>query len=336
MKIKNIIAVSLVTSFILFGVVSYTKAAATDSIFGTAWSSNIGWVSSNNCIDTTTCAGSSYGVAIDQTSGAMSGYMWSSNIGWISFSGARVDFVTKNSDGSFALRGWAQACSVFVSGCSGALENNAYRGDWDGRIALSSKDGGGTATWGWQINTDQTITGYAWGSDVVGWVKAHNLRLEAPVVATPPTVVLVISPTAINPGGSAVLNWVSTGATTCTGVNFDAGGKLSGSLVVYPTVPLPPTWPNDTVRYVINCVGANGVTVTDDALIAIVLPPVTCVAPKVLNPTSGLCENPVVPPVVPPVVTPPGGGGSCIAPKVLNPTTGLCETDKVKIIYKEI
>jgi hypothetical protein len=71
------------------------------------------------------------------------------------------------------MKGWARACSVFADpiACQGTLANDIYRGGWDGFISLSgvAKDG---SSYGVVSSTNgTTVTGYAWGSDVVGWVQ---------------------------------------------------------------------------------------------------------------------------------------------------------------------
>jgi hypothetical protein len=123
--------------------------------------------------------------------GTISGYAWSSNIGWISFESsalagcpsgsctALVDYAHP-SGGTYPVKGWARACSVFNSGCSGSLKTVATRGDngvstdpWDGFISLSgtAKNGG---TYGAVVNSAKTtMTGYVWGSEVMGWIQMN-------------------------------------------------------------------------------------------------------------------------------------------------------------------
>jgi hypothetical protein len=151
-----------------------------------AWSANTGWIRGGNCTnpnDKTTCdstATFAYGVTIDPASGKLSGYAWSANIGWITFApggcpvtgctkGASVDLSANGGSGPYPIKGWAQACSVFATGCSGALTSNDARGGWDGYIAL---DG----SWNTPVMLSankKSITGYAWGSEVVGWVQMN-------------------------------------------------------------------------------------------------------------------------------------------------------------------
>ena len=143
--------------FLFFGVPKASAAAPFD-VTGYAWSSNIGWISFNG----TTDDGYSYGVVID-SDGKFSGYAWSSNIGWISFnpcdvgscgSSAKIADLTEHNS---IITGWARALN--------------YGDGWDGCISLS-----GTATdgssYGVRFNAPKgEFSGYAWGSDVIGWIS---------------------------------------------------------------------------------------------------------------------------------------------------------------------
>ena len=134
-------------------------SAASDNVSGWAWSETIGWISFN-CTDRGVCGTSNYGVKIN-ADGTFSGYAWSENIGWIDFApsgpypaapnySAKFDFETGE------INGWARAL--------------AYGDGWDGWILLGKETGG----WANQIrlNTgNKEFYGWAWGSDVVGWVS---------------------------------------------------------------------------------------------------------------------------------------------------------------------
>lgn len=175
----------LVLSLFLVG--GSANASTTHNVTGYAWSDTIGWISFNN----TNHAGTvSYGVNIEE-GGNLTGYAWSSNIGWISFSpsgpfpngsySAKVDLNTKE------FSGWARACSVFASGCSGSLSTNT--GGWDGWISLrgSSPDYGVLA---YDEDGSHKLQGYAWGGGtVVGWISfsGSNYGVETtfPFVLTP-------------------------------------------------------------------------------------------------------------------------------------------------------
>lgn len=124
-------------------------------ITGYAWSDNVGWISFN-CSNTGTCGTSNYGLSI-AADGTISGYGWSENIGWVSANAADVagcpvsPCTPSISITTGALSGWFRALS---------------NGDgWDGWIRLSGPG------YGPVLDTSGKFSGYAWGSDVVGWVS---------------------------------------------------------------------------------------------------------------------------------------------------------------------
>jgi len=165
-------------ALILFSFAPLSAVAGTsNNVSGYGWSSNIGWISLNNCSDpmnSSTCSGPDYGVNFPETDGAVTGYAWSSNIGWITFtdsncpSGACGSKITWTGN-TATVTGWARVCAVYQNGCSGPLKTPDQRGEWDGYISLS-----GTG-YGVVVNADKTISGFAWGSDVVGWIKFRGL-----------------------------------------------------------------------------------------------------------------------------------------------------------------
>lgn len=198
-------------------------ASATDNFFGYAWSTNVGWVKVNNCVSPTDCApGTSYGLAMASsgTQRAITGYAWSSNIGWITFytqeqtpwdrtqdpgeqerliqhcpTGAGPNcraYVDWGATGgtSVPVKGWARACSVY-NDCtrpSRGLRPDWERGGWDGWIALNDMNSTDGASYGVTFNTTTgALSGYGWGSGVVGWVDFSGITVtgdQCPV--TPP------------------------------------------------------------------------------------------------------------------------------------------------------
>lgn len=148
------------------------RAGALQNVFGFAWSANIGWISlnSSNCdsdnngLSDGSPAGcpvvgrpiSSYGVNIE-ADGSFTGYGWSANIGWVHFAPvgpypALPNYSAKLDSETGQITGWARALS--------------YADGWDGWIRL---DG---------VSMDaqtKEISGYAWGSDVIGWLKFFSV-----------------------------------------------------------------------------------------------------------------------------------------------------------------
>lgn len=168
-------------------------------ITGWAWSSNIGWISFSSD-NSTALGGGPYGVYISTSTanpkkGDIKGYAWSSNIGWIkfgdlgSFPAASINPVNAYIDldptsaNLGKVYGFARACAGTVNGdCSSMLSRTD---GWDGWIELSGTNHPSERTFltpqptptatpanvGVSLNTTTGIfKGYAWGSDVVGWV----------------------------------------------------------------------------------------------------------------------------------------------------------------------
>jgi hypothetical protein len=169
MVIKNIISILKITGVfcvaalfvgLLFSNIEphFSEASASDNLSGYAWSETIGWISMNNIPD----GGADYGVTV-AADGTISGYAWSEYIGWISFSASDVAScptapcapVFNKVTGQ--VTGWAKALN-------GGIVNS---GGWDGFISLSGSNYGVTVT-------GCTWSGWAWGSDVVGWVNFNG------------------------------------------------------------------------------------------------------------------------------------------------------------------
>ncbi|MBM2817780.1 MAG: hypothetical protein HW401_370 [Parcubacteria group bacterium] len=157
---------------LLFAVAPSIVKADSVNVTGYAWSSNIGWIK----FDT----GKSNSVKYDMATGNLSGYAWSSNIGWIKFdglsasggvggSGAKAD--SPSSITSSTVSGWARACAGTQSGDCTSMTSRTD--GWDGWIKMSD------SSWvnGVSINLTSSsakygeFTGYAWGSEVVGWIS---------------------------------------------------------------------------------------------------------------------------------------------------------------------
>ena len=157
-----IMAVLILTTVFVIDFSSYewrVEAGTSHNMSGYAWSDTVGWVSFN-CLDANSCSTVDYGVGADESTGNLSGYAWSPNIGWISFnqsdlSGCPSGTCTATLTGS-SLTGWAKALSF----------SDAEAGGWDGWISLNGGSYGVT----FDINNN-TFSGYAWGSDVVGWLN---------------------------------------------------------------------------------------------------------------------------------------------------------------------
>ncbi len=186
---QKILAVFLATFFVVS--VAY---AATSNLSGYGWAGQkdaagntvgVGWVDFTGVT-----------MGDSASSGILSGKAWSPNIGLITFNSteltgcptapckAAADWVNLNADGSINVKGWARACSMYASGCSGVLADNAYRGTWDGWIALSNPSGtnwSGTNSVRFNPTTGD-FSGFAWGDQVVGWLDFTGVKVTVPEV----------------------------------------------------------------------------------------------------------------------------------------------------------
>lgn len=180
---------------------------------GWAWSSNIGWVSFN-CIDPGVCSSVNYKVTM-AADGKLSGHAWSNNIGWIQFNptGSYPGVPLKSaqmSDGK--LVGWARAQSSLLPGSNG----------WDGWIKMS--DG---TNYGVQLVDEGKLEGFAWGSEVVGWLK-FGLDLDTGSNTCPSGVCVTISSgqsiacTVDNamPSAGTTVTWTATPALAVTNPTY--------------------------------------------------------------------------------------------------------------------
>jgi hypothetical protein len=150
-----LLLVAIIAVALFFNPVSSTAGSAGD-LSGWAWSDNIGWISFS-CEDLKTCGKVLYGMKVSD-GGNLSGYAWSENIGWVS-----VESGTKLQNG--VMFGWLRALSGDGRG-------------WDGRISLNGSNYGVTESNG-------ILSGFAWGSDVVGWVDFSLVRTSSSYTCVP-------------------------------------------------------------------------------------------------------------------------------------------------------
>lgn len=139
-----------------------------------AWSDTIGWIQFDPSFG---------GVFYNTTSGQLSGYAWSDNVGWISFEsnlaasgGVGGKAAKANTTTGFVL-GWARACAGTVNNppnqdLPGDCTSMTSRIDgWDGWIKFDTDMFNPVKIDLSNGLTRGEFTGYAWGSDVVGWVS---------------------------------------------------------------------------------------------------------------------------------------------------------------------
>jgi hypothetical protein len=212
---QGLVAIVLVLSFFVFqnsGNAAATVNSSSNTIGGYAWADDIGWIALNG----TTTSGILYGITVSSSTGYLTGYAWSDTIGWIKFGGL-TNFptgsgtVTDNAKVSgSSIVGWARACAgEFVNTSVETTPDNVCndatktRSDgWDGWISLSGTNYGITINQGFA-----TTSGYAWGSDVPGWISFSNAFYLSDS--------LTVSPNSVSSGNSATTTWTSTGADYC-------------------------------------------------------------------------------------------------------------------------
>lgn len=208
--------------FLLKNETKQAHAAVAKSLGNYAWSSTIGWIDMSR-------------VVINDDN-SVTGYAWSSNIGWIKFGGLS-GFPTGGgtsavnatfSGGSFS--GWARACAGMDNppSVNQTTPNNTCTGTtrtdgWDGWISLNGTGYGvsvsASAVSG--ISNAYYLSGYSWGSDVVGWIFWNSAYVVDGVTTCnqtgtcPPGGGNITSASASPDCASILVSWATaTGTTT--------------------------------------------------------------------------------------------------------------------------
>jgi hypothetical protein len=239
-----------VVALVVLGLVHISSVKAQSSntpLFGWGWSSTIGHISfssQNGGAGT----GSTYGV-VRASDGSLVGYAWSPNIGWIQFGNldltnvpilGGVDAkVTTNS-----VVGWARACAGTVNGdCTGASRTDG----WDGWIEMS----GTNHTMAYNPTTG-IIDGFAWGSNVVGWLRMNLIASSTPTT-TPQPLFCSISKAPLSSGSTYNISW-SSNSNYCYGTSVPTGPFTVSSTSGNINIPTP----SETTTYNLFCNKENG------------------------------------------------------------------------------
>lgn len=217
-----------------------TAHASGNAITGYAWSDTVGWISFSG----TAADSSPYGVTVG-AGGALSGYAWSDNAGWISFNANTCGAQATMAAG--ALSGFAQAVGADNKG-------------WDGCISLS----GASPAYGPTLS-GTTFTGYAWGSDVMGWLSFSGTAADGSPYAVVyggtggPTCTLSVSPNPAGTGSSVNLNYTTANSPT-TGTIKDASGTTLTSSATSPSGTISATAPSSpgSYAYTMNVANLSG------------------------------------------------------------------------------
>jgi hypothetical protein len=129
-----------------------------------------------------------YGVNIEPD-GRLTGYAWSEHIGWIKMNpsgpypscpsttcpsgspnwSSKVDLATKK------VTGWARACGIPPGSSTEVCGGDG----WDGWILLGPIVKSGVDYGVFVNNTTKEFQGWAWGSDVVGWISFNRLNCDS-------------------------------------------------------------------------------------------------------------------------------------------------------------
>lgn len=168
-------------------------------LHGYAWSDTIGWISMNCAEGSATgasiCGTNNYKVQIipdsnpaDSILGSIEGYAWSDTIGWIKFGGLS-NFPTNTyanaelrlTSGDYYMYGWARACSGTLNGDCTTMTD--HPDGWDGWISLKSRNVVAAPVTHYVRIFGSSFNGYAWGSDVVGWVDFGGVFFTSPCTA---------------------------------------------------------------------------------------------------------------------------------------------------------
>lgn len=215
-----------------------SASATAGPITGYAWSDTIGWIDLN-CSNDNSCGTNNYGLTVD-SSGNLSGYAWSDNIGWISASASDVVGCPSGTCQPTlvhgVLSGWLKAI---------AADNNG----WDGWISLSGSGYGPTVSSG-------VFSGYAWGSDVVGWVDWSQARTTFNDACTP----------SYSCSGQTIQYTNSScqvsNVTTCTSPAFCEAGS---TICLYPTISFNTSGSNLTghLQLIPNLIRSGATTTVD-------------------------------------------------------------------------
>lgn len=198
----------------------------TIALTGYAWSDTIGWISLN-CSNTSSCGTSNYAVSV-ATNGDLTGYAWSDNIGWIQFGNLSIGAMPSGSgttatNANFsngAMSGWIRALSADSLG-------------WDGWISLKGSGYG-------VITTNGVFGGYAWGSDVVGWIDFSPALGQCTAVYScqdSQTILYTNSSCITSTTQCAAPTFCSAGSSVCfyPPIEFDEGDNgLTGHLQILP------------------------------------------------------------------------------------------------------
>ncbi len=246
LRMKKKLGVSVTLSVIAFAIVFFSvssfehkkveasaPAPVLGDVVGWGWGASteapnggVGWInfscksSSDECSGPAGNWGVTFNTTHDSNLGKLSGYAWSNNLGWLSFRPSDVSscFANGSTDptvaqivnlddpnGGLKIIGWGK----FLSG------NDDPSDGWDGCVSFTKTDNLYRTTVQYP---NGRLGGYAWGSEVVGWISfdCNGCNATAVISQTAPTLDLTVSdPTLVIGSGNydEILKWTSNVST---------------------------------------------------------------------------------------------------------------------------
>ncbi len=207
------ILIVFITLACFFLPIQIAESGSEHNIIGWAWSETIGWISFNS-----TSGGGviSYGVNLNPGNGKLSGHAWAENIGWISFNESDTGVPPSDdpcSDASCIAKatpsGQLGKGNVNIYGWARALNHTS---GWDGWIRF---DHGQTEEA--YVDPSGEFHGWAWSSDVIGWVKFYGAAPEYKVQISSsfnygPEAIMSCDASGCS-GGECSVNWIAYRST---------------------------------------------------------------------------------------------------------------------------
>ncbi len=223
---NNFLQLFLFFLLFIFLFFNITNARPSDKLKGYAWSDGAGWISFN-CTNTASCDTVEYGVTTD-ANGNLSGFAWSDKTGWLSFNLADMQGMSDVSQPKIDMNtGIITGTALFVDGL---LKNDD---GWSGLVALSKLPSWNQTNYESKLNlTSYELEGWAWGgkNSGVGWISFNCLNTNSCAttnyqVTYDPFYFHFTANQGLNlydpvpSGGSVVLSWTTSGASSCTASN---------------------------------------------------------------------------------------------------------------------
>ncbi|MFA7192101.1 MAG: hypothetical protein WC089_02265 [Candidatus Paceibacterota bacterium] len=238
-KYLSNIGFAAVFIFSLFSFASNVDAADFE-LSGSAWSGNVGWISFN-CGDIGACGNGSFKVTVNDSTKLLSNYAWNDNLGWIHFDPTLASCPAGNTVALCAPKIGSMTSATTLSGFAKVLSGNGSTSlpGFSGFIDLSgvSVAAAGNST------MPRNMSGYAWGSDVVGWIDMSGVKISGStgnmyislsaskyVVSESSNQVLLSFFNSLNTS-TTVAPTACTASKTVNGVSQAAGDGWVGSIV---------------------------------------------------------------------------------------------------------